>query len=149
MEKALFSSSRDDWETPREFFEELNKEFNFALDPCATPETAKCSRYFTPEDDGLNRPWVTPGGICILQSAVLTAKERETRSRGLDQKGGVGGRKTGGRRRATYSSSDRYRRFPRLYISSCGNPLYPRETTFSRRRKKGRRGPFSEYGSDF
>lgn len=62
MNKALFSSSRDDWETPPEFFEELNKEFNFDLDPCALPKTAKCERYFTPDDDGLAQTWIAPGG---------------------------------------------------------------------------------------
>ena len=25
---------KDDWATPRDFYEELNKEFNFDFDPC-------------------------------------------------------------------------------------------------------------------
>lgn len=66
MNKALFSSSRDDWETPPEFFEELNKEFNFDLDPCALPKTAKCERYFTPDDDGLTQTWIAPGGGTVF-----------------------------------------------------------------------------------
>lgn len=55
MNEALFSSSRDDWETPSDFFAELNEEFHFTLDACALPETAKCAAYFTPEDDGLSK----------------------------------------------------------------------------------------------
>lgn len=44
--RALFSSASAEWETPREFFEELDREFRFDLDVCARPENAKCERYF-------------------------------------------------------------------------------------------------------
>jgi site-specific DNA-methyltransferase (adenine-specific) len=57
LNKALLQSHRNDWETPQNLFDELNKEFGFTLDPCATPETAKCAKYFTPNDDGLSRDW--------------------------------------------------------------------------------------------
>ena len=63
MNKSLFSTGRDEWETPPEFFAALNSEFNFMLDACASPDTAKCPRYFTPEDDGLKRPWTVAGGV--------------------------------------------------------------------------------------
>ncbi len=43
--------------TPQDFFDKLNKEFNFDLDPCATKENAKCSKYFTKEIDGLKQDW--------------------------------------------------------------------------------------------
>ena len=36
---------------------ELEAEFGFTLDVCATAESAKCDRYFTREDNGLNQPW--------------------------------------------------------------------------------------------
>ncbi len=45
------------WETPQAFFDMLNREFNFSLDVCALPGTAKCNRYFTPEIDGLKQDW--------------------------------------------------------------------------------------------
>ena len=32
--KASRPTQPDDWETPRDFYEELNKEFNFDFDPC-------------------------------------------------------------------------------------------------------------------
>lgn len=35
MEKYLFSSNSDQWATPKYIFDELNKEFDFTLDPCA------------------------------------------------------------------------------------------------------------------
>lgn len=45
------------WETPPEIFGPLNAEFDFTLDPCATPATAKCSSFFTEEENGLAQPW--------------------------------------------------------------------------------------------
>jgi site-specific DNA-methyltransferase (adenine-specific) len=35
----------------------LDKEFHFNLDPCATPDNAKCKRFFTTKDDGLQENW--------------------------------------------------------------------------------------------
>jgi site-specific DNA-methyltransferase (adenine-specific) len=52
-----FKSISPDWATPRELFRELDAEFRFDLDPCSTPETATCPRYFTPADDGLAQEW--------------------------------------------------------------------------------------------
>jgi site-specific DNA-methyltransferase (adenine-specific) len=46
-----------EWETPQGFFDKLNKEFHFGLDPCATKENAKCLKYFTKADDGLTESW--------------------------------------------------------------------------------------------
>ena len=34
VDKALFSKATDDWATPTELYNELNKEFNFTFDPC-------------------------------------------------------------------------------------------------------------------
>ena len=48
---------REDWETPPDFFRELDEVFQFTLDVCATPENAKCPRYFTLADDGLAQSW--------------------------------------------------------------------------------------------
>jgi|SRR5690625_3609321 len=52
-----YSSKTDDWATPQCFYDRLNAEFSFTLDPCADKHNAKCSRYFTKEDDGLAREW--------------------------------------------------------------------------------------------
>lgn len=40
--KTMFSSVRMDWATPMDFFNALDAEFHFTLDPCASPENAKC-----------------------------------------------------------------------------------------------------------
>lgn len=57
MINVHFSSKTDQWSTPHDFFEKLNAEFGFDLDVCATPDNAKCPRYFTKLDDGLAQEW--------------------------------------------------------------------------------------------
>lgn len=57
INSAMFTSNTNEWATPQAFFDELNKEFAFTLDPCATPENAKCARFFTKEIDGLAQSW--------------------------------------------------------------------------------------------
>ena len=54
---AMFSSKTSEWETPQDFFDKLNKEFNFTLDPCATPQNAKCKKFYTIKEDGLKQNW--------------------------------------------------------------------------------------------
>lgn len=54
---VMFSSKTDLWATPQSFFDELNAEFNFDLDPCSTNENAKCPLHFTKKDNGLAQEW--------------------------------------------------------------------------------------------
>lgn len=57
INKALFTSKSEEWETPQEFFDELDEEFSFDLDPCATHKNAKCSLYYTKTYNGLKASW--------------------------------------------------------------------------------------------
>ena len=57
MNAALFSSASEEWETPQNFFDRLNEEFCFTLDPCCTDENAKCKKHYTKEQDGLKQDW--------------------------------------------------------------------------------------------
>lgn len=57
---GLFTSNTPEWATPQDFFDKLDEEFHFDLDVCATPENAKCKKYFTKNDDGLSQQW---GGV--------------------------------------------------------------------------------------
>ena len=57
IHKVLYSSRSEEWPTPQSFFNSLDKEFRFTLDPCATRSNAKCARFFTRTDDGLNQNW--------------------------------------------------------------------------------------------
>lgn len=52
-----FRSDSCEWSTPRDFFARVNERFVFTLDVCATPENAKCRRFYTRADDGLSQPW--------------------------------------------------------------------------------------------
>lgn len=61
---VMFSSKCDEWSTPSKIFEELDAEFNFTLDPCATDENHKCDFYFTKNIDGLKENW--GGTECLL-----------------------------------------------------------------------------------
>lgn len=54
---GMFSSKTPEWATPQHVFDELNKEFDFTLDPCSTHENAKCEYHFTKEEDGLSQNW--------------------------------------------------------------------------------------------
>ena len=53
----MFSSSSDQWATPQNFYDNLNKEFNFNLDPCADKHNHKCNMYYSKNDDGLSKTW--------------------------------------------------------------------------------------------
>lgn len=57
VRKLMFSSKRQDWATPLEFFKKLDKEFHFTLDPCANKHNAKCNKYYTKKNDGLKQNW--------------------------------------------------------------------------------------------
>ena len=56
--KVHYSSETNEWATPQDFYDKLDKEFQFNLDPCSTKENAKCDKFFTIEDDGLSQSWV-------------------------------------------------------------------------------------------
>lgn len=50
-------SSQEEFDTPQDLFDELDREFHFVLDAAASHENAKCAIYFTKEDDALSLPW--------------------------------------------------------------------------------------------
>ena len=55
--EVMFSSKSGNWETPQRLFDDLNREFHFTLDACATAQNAKCTRYYNPEQNALRQPW--------------------------------------------------------------------------------------------
>lgn len=59
--QVMFSSATDMWATPQDFFDNLNNEFMFEIDVCATAENAKCKTFYTKEQNGLEMPW---NGVC-------------------------------------------------------------------------------------
>ena len=57
IRKHRNGKSTPEYSTPPWLFDHLNEEFHFTLDAAALPETAKCVRFFTPQDDGLSQSW--------------------------------------------------------------------------------------------
>jgi phage N-6-adenine-methyltransferase len=58
ISKALYSSDKEDWETPQALFDKLNKEFHFNMDAAANEHNAKCPMFFDKDDDGLKMNWL-------------------------------------------------------------------------------------------
>ena len=117
LTSGMFSSTTDLWATPQAFFDELNAEFHFDLDPCATVENAKCPIFFTEEEDGLKQDW---GGVqSILQSAIRQGNRRVGQEvlRGKPQAEHVG--------RDVDPSTNRHVVFPRLHLSQGRTTVHP------------------------
>lgn len=73
INEALYSSKTDEWATPQELYEKLDREFNFTLDPCSTHENAKCANHFTAEDDGLSKDWT--GHVVFMNPPYSKVKD--------------------------------------------------------------------------
>lgn len=62
--ELMFSSATPEWETPQAFFDALDAEFHFTLDPCSTDENAKCAKHYTKAQDGLAQDWTGETVYC-------------------------------------------------------------------------------------
>ncbi len=85
LNKGLFTSNKPDWETPQELFDALHRKFDFMLDVAASETNAKCKRFFTEADNGLQQEWTArnwmnpPYGRQIIEwckKAHFEAKEK-------------------------------------------------------------------------
>lgn len=63
INQGLFTSNTDQWATPQDFFDKLDKEFEFDIDVCADLHNHKCRNYFSKEQDGLKQDWK---GVCWM-----------------------------------------------------------------------------------
>ena len=71
---VMFGKATDEWATPQALFDELDREFGFAVDVAATRDNAKCAGYFGRDgiyEDALTADW----------SRALWAVEDGTRRR--------------------------------------------------------------------
>ncbi|CAH1857380.1 phage N-6-adenine-methyltransferase [Convivina praedatoris] len=57
INSGLFTSKKDDWETPTDLFNVLNKKFKFDLDACASDDNHKLDNYYTAESNALINDW--------------------------------------------------------------------------------------------
>ena len=60
---GMFSSAKDDWETPQDFFDRYNSEYHFTLDAASDDKNAECKNHFTKETDGLHNSWGGANGV--------------------------------------------------------------------------------------
>lgn len=52
-----FTSKSQLWNTPKDFFADINAEWKFTLDAACVKSSALLPKYFTPEDDSLVQDW--------------------------------------------------------------------------------------------
>ena len=64
LQKGMFTSKTNEWETPQDFYNKLNEEFNFTLDACASLENHKCPIFFTEKENGLIQDWSSHRVFC-------------------------------------------------------------------------------------
>ena len=82
LQKAMVSSKSNEWATPKDFFDKLDEEFGFELDPCATPQNAKCKFFYTAQDDGLSKDW---SGKAVFMNPPYGGHTGEWISKALDE----------------------------------------------------------------
>ena len=61
--RVVFSSATDNWSTPQDLFDKLDKEFHFTLDVCASGDNAKTCEFISKSMDGLSQKW---DGVCWM-----------------------------------------------------------------------------------
>lgn len=80
MTSGMFSSTRDDYETPDSTYDPLHSIFHFNLDVCASAKNAKVADNFIPEEwDSLSVPWANympaddyvPGSVSLMLQGRL------------------------------------------------------------------------------
>ena len=57
LNKSLFTSDKQYWETPQAFFDKINAKLHFSFDLAASDTNHKCKHYFTEKDDALKQEW--------------------------------------------------------------------------------------------
>ena len=130
MNSALLSSKNMCWCTPQDFFDALNEEFGFVLDPAATDKTAKCELYYTPETDGLSQSWDRGGAVFC--NPPYGREIGKWVKKAFEEAWGVS-------RCFTHSGAHRHDIFSRLHLRESGNPLHTRTASFHGRRRQRRR----------
>jgi phage N-6-adenine-methyltransferase len=58
VQRLVWSQSvNGEFSTPQWLFDQLDSEFHFTVDVCASSQNAKCRRYFDSKMDGLKQSW--------------------------------------------------------------------------------------------
>ena len=82
--KVHYMSKSNEWSTPQSFYDRLDKDFSFTLDPATDGANAKCKKFFTEQEDGLKQSWEgetvfmnPPYGSAIKDWIAKARKESE------------------------------------------------------------------------
>jgi len=73
--ELMFSTGKDDWETPQDFFNKINEEFHFTLDVCANSTNHKVDKYYSEDEDGLSKNW--SGEVCWCNPPYSRATKKK------------------------------------------------------------------------
>ena len=79
--KVMFSTGQDEYSTPQDLYDDLNKKYKFTLDPCSTHENHKCEKYYTKAEDGLKQNW---GGEVVFMNPPYSKKCKKTGNPGQE-----------------------------------------------------------------
>ncbi len=126
MTEGMYSSRTGVWETPQDFFDEMDSEFHFTLDACALPENAKCGTYYTPEEDGLAQPW----------TGTVWCNPPYGREIGKWIKKGSESAEGGGDGRYAAPRADGHAMVPRLHLPQGGDTVRARTAPVQRRGRR-------------
>ena len=55
--------SDDEYGTPQALFDHYDRIYHFTCDVCSTPQLAKCKKFYTLDEDGLQQEWI---GVCWI-----------------------------------------------------------------------------------
>lgn len=75
INQALFSSLRDNWETPKWLFDKCDSIWHFTLDAASNDQNALCDKHYTELDDGLSKDWGGGNvfGVILHMAEVLAS----------------------------------------------------------------------------
>jgi len=57
INKALFSNNSDEWETPKDFYDNLDEKYKFVFDLACSKDNCKTADGFTIEENSLEQNW--------------------------------------------------------------------------------------------
>lgn len=63
FDENRFTTVKEDWETPHELFDIIDKEFHFTIDLAADEHNTKVSIFYGKQQDALTKSWT---GVCWL-----------------------------------------------------------------------------------
>lgn len=79
----MFSTGKDEWQTPPDLFARLNDEFHFTLDAAASLHNHQCPKWLGPDHpdperrDGLAYDWCLDGGPVFLNPPYSRGLQRK------------------------------------------------------------------------